>query len=386
MKKSLLGSWAVFILLCASFFLILLKVGEMDKSDFDRRLDEIVAPYRFSLLGWEAETFWQRLQLRFEQQKELPEEQEIALVKKYFSSDSKTQEDGLGDRVERIVGRQVREALKEEGIGERILFPPPVFKLGFSPSVLIVSFREKIEIKRSIYLLPRLTQSEKEKIEAEVDKLGVSSLVEETGGVAVTLPVLISRREPLQRIFSVVIHEWVHQYLFFRPLGFRYLLYLWGWAKDHEIAVINETVADIVGEEIGNKIYYKYYAEQKNEAVRIEREGEQGNKEKKKFSFSQEMREIRLQVDQLLAEGKIEKAENYMRKKRDELEKQGYYIRKLNQAYFAFHGTYADAPASVDPIGQKLKQLRKKSSSLKDFLRRVQRVSSVKDLDRLLLE
>ena len=29
----------------------------------------------------------------------------------------------------------------------------------------------------------------------------------------------------------------------------------------------------------------------------------------------------------------------------------GYPIRVLNQAYFAFHGAYAESPASSSPIG-----------------------------------
>ena len=57
-----------------------------------------------------------------------------------------------------------------------------------------------------------------------------------------------------------------------------------------------------------------------------------------------------------------------MEQKRQYLAKNGYYIRKLNQAYFAFHGTYADKPTSISPIGVEMKELRSRSDSLKDFL------------------
>ncbi len=57
-----------------------------------------------------------------------------------------------------------------------------------------------------------------------------------------------------------------------------------------------------------------------------------------------------------------------MEQKRKYLELNGHYIRKLNQAYFAFHGTYADSPTSISPIGIELRELRDRSSSLKDFL------------------
>ena len=47
---------------------------------------------------------------------------------------------------------------------------------------------------------------------------------------------------------------------------------------------------------------------------------------------------------------------------------QGYHIRKLNQAYFAFYGAYADSPgggaAGADPVGAAVRALRAHSSSL----------------------
>ena len=62
----------------------------------------------------------------------------------------------------------------------------------------------------------------------------------------------------------------------------------------------------------------------------------------------------------------------------------GHYIRKLNQAYFAFHGNYADSPASISPIHQQLTTLRDDSSSLGDFVRRVAQVSSYEEFLELL--
>jgi hypothetical protein len=98
------------------------------------------------------------------------------------------------------------------------------------------------------------------------------------------------------------------------------------------------------------------------------------------FDFNREMREIRLRVDELLAQGKVEEAEAFMEERRKYLVEQGYYIRKLNQAYFAFHGSYATGPASVSPIGGQLKELRRRSPTLAHFLRRVARMSSYQDL------
>ncbi|GAF91721.1 unnamed protein product, partial [marine sediment metagenome] len=98
------------------------------------------------------------------------------------------------------------------------------------------------------------------------------------------------------------------------------------------------------------------------------------------FDFGGEMREIRTAVDDYLLEGKIGEAERYMEGKREFLEANGYYIRKLNQAYFAFHGTYADTPTSVSPIGDQLSKLREQSSSLGDFISTVSGISSYEEL------
>jgi len=69
-----------------------------------------------------------------------------------------------------------------------------------------------------------------------------------------------------------------------------------------------------------------------------------------------------------------------MEQKRQYLASIGYYIRKLNQAYFAFHGTYADEPAFISPIGLELEELRDKSTSLEGFLNTVASMTSRQDL------
>jgi hypothetical protein len=73
-----------------------------------------------------------------------------------------------------------------------------------------------------------------------------------------------------------------------------------------------------------------------------------------------------------------------MQQTRQYLADNGYYIRKLNQAYFAFHGTYADSPTSISPIGAELEKLREQSASLKDFLNRAATITSRKHLQDML--
>jgi hypothetical protein len=64
----------------------------------------------------------------------------------------------------------------------------------------------------------------------------------------------------------------------------------------------------------------------------------------------------------------------------------GYHIRKLNQAYFAFYGAYADQPGGAtgsDPIGPLLRDIRQHSNSVYQFLDRVGSIGSFADLEQL---
>ena len=63
----------------------------------------------------------------------------------------------------------------------------------------------------------------------------------------------------------------------------------------------------------------------------------------------------------------------------------GYLIRKLNQAYFAFYGAYADSPggaAGEDPVGPAVRALRARSISLTDFLETIASMSSFEELQK----
>ncbi|MHB9032987.1 MAG: hypothetical protein ACYC6L_08065, partial [Anaerolineae bacterium] len=74
----------------------------------------------------------------------------------------------------------------------------------------------------------------------------------------------------------------------------------------------------------------------------------------------------------------------YMKERRDYLEQHGYYIRKLNQAYFAFYGTYANMPSSVDPIGVAMRALRGEQPDLHTFLDKVVTLKSKEQLFNLI--
>ena len=111
------------------------------------------------------------------------------------------------------------------------------------------------------------------------------------------------------------------------------------------------------------------------------------------FDFTHQMRTTRLTVDRMLDEGQVVEAERYMEEQRRMFVDNGYYIRKLNQAYFAFHGTYAESPSSSSPIGSQMRRYRDNMPDLATFIIRMERISSyqefldeIRELDQIAAE
>jgi hypothetical protein len=337
-------------------------------SSFDNQLNSIVSPYRFNIVIWEIATIPHEVsQLFGVSSKDI--DNAADKVVDYFSHEGERDE-LLEDTIERILESQIIETLIQQDFYG---FPPVNLKLGELPRLIVISPRDKIESMREIMLIRDISLEEIEDIEARVDELGFSSLVVDLGGLGGVYPSLVTNSASLRATINIAVEEWIHQYLAFKPLGFQYTLDLLGIARNYEIATMNETVAGIVSKEIGTIIYARYYRD-KVESVT------EDNADKPGFDFNQEMRAIRVEVDALLARGDIELAEQYMKQKRQYLVSQGYHIRKLNQAYFAWHGTYANEPTSVSPIGTELRELRDRSASLKDFLDIVSQMTSRQDL------
>jgi hypothetical protein len=156
------------------------------------------------------------------------------------------------------------------------------------------------------------------------------------------------------------------------------------YAASPELRTINETIADLSADEIQRMTYQLYYpeylpAEEPAPAPPppdTETDQEVLPPEPPPFDFRAEMHTTRLEVDQLLAEGRIVEAEDYMEQRRILFWENGYQIRRLNQAYFAFHGSYAADPGGaaseegVD-LGQELRDLRSRTSSYREFMRLV---------------
>lgn len=331
-------------------------------SSFDNALNSIVEPYRFSIVAWEAAAIPHEL-TQWMRSRDENTDNAVGIVIEYFSA-TKERRRSLEDTVERILESQIEEILIEQDI---FGFPPVNLKLGTLPRLLVISPRDKIESMREIMLDYGLSPQEIEDIEAQADELGVSSLIVKPGGFGGVYPSFVTNSASLRFTIDTAVEEWIHQYMAFKPLGFRYVLDLLGVARNYEIATINETVASMVSEEISAIVCDRYYPGQKEP-------------EEDTSDFDREMREIRLAVDDYLARGEIEAAEEFMEQKRQYLASKGHRIRKLNQAYFAWHGTYADEPTSVSPIGVELRQLRSECGSVKEFLDTVAEMTSRQDL------
>jgi len=285
----------------------------------------------------------------------------------------------LKNTVALILEGRLTKAIKEAGLtrhfGDDVVWPPVNIEFQDPPSVLVKSPRSEIKIASETLLEGDLPVERAQRIESNAERDGkTSALVVEIGGIAM-YPAIIPLDDDYRFVLEDVAHEWTHHYLFFAPLGRRYF-------NSAKLTTLNETVADIVGHELGDTLYAEYPL--------AKPDGGSGSRaaaplpQSSGIDFTAEMRGLRQQVEALLKDGKIDDAERLMEQKREFLAANGYYIRRLNQAYFAFHGSYADTAGSIDPIGPKLDRLRKGSASLRAFVERVRNLTSEADLDRAL--
>lgn len=276
---------------------------------------------------------------------------------------------------EAIVQDQVATILREEGLDVAGLTWPPVFMtMSPVPTMLIVSPRDRIAQVNHAALIPGLTTEEKEAMEEAVfDDLDQSALVVPIGGLG-TYPAMIAETSSINWLADVTAHEWTHHWLSFRPLGVNYL-------TSPELRIINETVASMVDLEIGPKVIARYYPNLVPPPAATT--PPEATPPLPIFDYSAEMAETRDTVDRLLAAGEIEAAEAYMEQRRQVFVNNGYLIRKINQAFFAFYGGYAAEPggaAGADPIGPMLRGLRAASPSLRAFLIEVGGITSYEEL------
>jgi hypothetical protein len=291
----------------------------------------------------------------------------------------------LENSVEAILEERVGVLAREIGLERtwpvfssfRSLFPPIDFEFEGPPRVLAISPRDRIFLESTRLLRSDLTLEEVIALEEEKESEGVSALVVKVGGVG-TYPSAVPAGANYRRTLELVAHEWLHHYLFFFPLGRRYF-------QDVTLTTINETVANMAGRELAERVSQRYHVPEPQDEE-PEPGGAAAAPAEEGVDFGEVMRQLRFDVEALLAEGRVDEAEALMEERRRFLAENGHYIRKINQAYFAFRGVYADTPASISPIGPKLEELRRRSRSLGDFIRTVAHLTSEEDLDRLLTQ
>jgi hypothetical protein len=294
-------------------------------------------------------------------------------------------ESDLAPLAEATLQTQISEALAELDLttsGQPL--PPVLYHTSSTPLALIVSPREEIRQIANISVLPTLTLDDQISLEDEVAvAMNVSTLIVPIGGVGV-YPTMVTETTDLRWMLNTIAHEWTHNYLNVRPLGINY-------STTSELRTMNETTANIAGDEVGQLVMQKYYPElltlspTNSSAVGSHPIALNSSAalEDAPFDFRAEMHETRVTADQLLAEEKIEEAEAYMEERRQLFWENGYLIRKLNQAYFAFHGAYADVPggaAGEDPVGPAVRALREQSDSLADFINMIAWMTSFEEL------
>lgn len=280
----------------------------------------------------------------------------------------------LENRAERILENRIADAFRAAGFsrdlplfdGQTILWPPIDVELDRPPRVLVVSPRDEIRLRRTVLLDPGLSLQDVERIEAAVEADGrYSAFVDTIGGVA-AYPAIVRDTRSYPSTVDTIAHEWVHHYLFFYPLGRAFF-------DSTDVRTINETVADIVAAEVARDVFRAA----PNVAVVVAPPPDRSESDAA-------LRRLRLDVDDLLAAGRVDDAERLMEQVRLELVALGRNFRRINQAFFAANGVYATSAASSSPIGPMLQQLRAASPTLLDFVVAVRDVEGVQELQALL--
>ncbi|MFC2010783.1 hypothetical protein ACFLUR_00630 [Chloroflexota bacterium] len=394
--------------LFALLFALLLFLPTCQRDSTEHILREQASSHRFSLVAWHVKNLPSKLvsspvnlqampplQERkailgsfFELQKEMERlEREMAPGTALYGSTSEMETlksrsdeislkyDPLAQRVESIIEQDIRQVLTSEGIdfrfmGWNFIFPPVLFIFQDAPNLLVVSPRDHIDRLADLLLSPHMTISEFEMIENRLSCYdNLSAIVLKLGGMA-SYPAIVDYDSGFYRSIFLAAHEWTHQYLFFHPLGRAY--FNEGISRE-----MNEAVADMVGYELADRIYRQYgYKPPPHHPL----PSDTG------FNFTAEMSQTRLVTDCLLKDGKIDEAEQYMAERQRLFVQEGYYIRKLNQSYFAFHGTYAFDPASVSPVDEQMEELRDHFVTLGEFVLAVRDLRTHEQLLALLDE
>jgi hypothetical protein len=401
-----------------------------------------VAEHKFDYLSWELDALWSKLtQSVWNQGGFVDEDARSDFVRDYMADLAQVQqiEAEINDRyledpaadlgalqterdtlrtslrqrqltVENILESQVASVLVSAGFGSLgQLLPPVSMHFTQMPNLLVVSPRDSIERKVEL-ALDALTLDDRARVERTVEDVrDVSALVVPLGGMAI-FPAMIQEYSHIPYVVDVFAHEWIHHYFFFFPLGLNYFVETGG---DPAALIINETVADIFGAEIAERVLARYYPEFLDSAGRWSRV-QSTQQDIPAFDFGATMNTTRVTVDHLMArithlqarntglhpvddhaiiakneaaiDQVIRQAEYYMEHRRQIFWANGYRIRRLNQAYFAFYGGYQGGIPGIggeDPIGPAVQDIRAASPDVHAFIITMRGITSREELLRV---
>ena len=336
----------------------------------------IVSNFKYDLIGWEIENIFDKwinkLSTKLFDRSQIST---INIVENYF--DNENQINSLEilnnqNEIEEFIETTLSNVIYNENINfiGGIQFPPVDIRLIELPKLLVISPRNKIINLDDVLIKPDITSNNILRIEEDIlNQENLSAIILNIGGIA-TYPSSIPRNKNIKDVFIISAHEWMHHYLFFTKLGQNMF-------KSEEMRILNETLASRVSEElyihIVEYLNQNYDFKIKDGFDKIETDNINT------FNFRNEMMKTRVKTELLLKENKIIDAENYMENQRLIFVNNGYNIRKLNQAYFAFYSSYADSSASNTTIGNELNEFRNYFPDLESYILEITTVSNYEE-------
>jgi hypothetical protein len=344
-------------------------------SELDVVVERATETHRFSIITYELTHLPNRWLSNVAAWLDQPELDEELILGRWFEHGETRDRKAAEILLERRLAQAVSELQLDTPLPMfgrvRVVWPPVDIDLSERLHVLAVSPRNEIRMVRSELLTSEVKRDDYEQIEATIESGGRwSAWIGRVGGVALYPASVVSSRDFLGTL-QIMAHEWTHHYLGFYPLGLAY-------ARGSEMRTINETVADIVGDQLGEFAAALPGYEPTRPAE------PDAERETIRSATDPILRQLRLDVDTLLAAGKIEEAERGMEAARLRLIDLGRPFRRINQAFLAFRGGYGASPASTSPWGDRLIEFRSAQESLSEFLKTVRTIGSPDEADRLL--
>jgi len=419
MKKLLFVLRLIFF---SCIILMLSTTSVWQPIDQAERIRTYSRPYEFDFFGWTANAVWQKISaISLGPIRHLSHLQQRKIIKDYFQTlvnsqnlknsletlyadpdysskkneslvlerkfqEQEKQLEKLSILAEAVIQDQVSQTLDAMGLIElKQPLPPVLYHVTDLPKNLIISPRNIIHQEKSVSLQPDLSPSEEITLESSVEaNTDFSALVVPVGGVG-TYPTMVINTGNLLYLVDTVAHEWTHNLLIFRPLG-------WNYSTTPALRTMNETTAAIAGEEISWFLIRRFFGDLiKPEENLLYKTYEASfipfsPETQESFDFQKEMYQTRVTVDKLLEQKKVAEAEKFMEARRRIFWDNGFKIRKLNQAYFAFYGAYANEPfsaAGADPVGNDVRILRARSRNLLSFIQKISWMSTYGQLQQV---